>query len=426
MNNFFIIGGRVIDPANRRDGFFDVQVRDGKIGRVAKGIRAPKNAEILDARGMWVLPGFVDAHVHLREPGNEQSETIKTGTQAAAAGGVTSLLCMANTQPTTDTSERARSMMEKIKRDALVRVQVVGAVTQNLEGKILNDFAAMSRAGVRAFSDDGKCVMNSRLLRQALEQCKKLDRVLIEHCEDENLSQGGIVHEGALSQHLGCLGIASESEAIIVARDIFLARLTGARLHLAHMSTKDSVHLIRWARKIGVKVTAEVCPHYFALTDAAIKRWGTHAKMKPPLRARSDLQAIKAALADGTIDAIATDHAPHHAVSKALPLNQAPFGIIGLESSFALVYNELVLKKIITPMRAVHLMTNAANIFDLDAGKLSSGSNADMVIFDPQKNWTHRAETLHSKSKNTPFEGRKFKGKIIATFVGGKKVYGNF
>ena len=404
--DLLIAGGRVIDPANGRDGLFDVLVGKGRIFAVGKSLRAPKGTETIPAAGKWVLPGLVDAHVHLREPGGEGSETIESGTRAAAAGGVTTVLAMANTKPPVDTPRKVRWALKRIRETALVRVYPVGAVTKNLEGRELTDIRGLARAGCAAVSDDGREVMDSGLLRQALIRAKAAGVPLIDHCEDENLSKEDI---------------PPESEVIMVARAIYLSRLTGARIHLAHMSTQDSVDLIRRAKKDKIKVTAETCPHYLCLTDDAVRRHGTHAKMKPPLRSRDDQEALREGLADGTLDTISTDHAPHDAASKQREFSKAPFGIIGLETSFSIVHEELIAKKVLSPTEAVRKMTqNPAENFGLDAGTLSKGAPADFAIFDPGLEWT--AERFESKSANSPFLGRKFRGKMVCTVVGGRIV----
>lgn len=396
----------MIDPANARDGNFDVWVKKGRIAGVEKSIRPPKGAETIPAAGKWVMPGLVDAHVHLREPGGEESETIETGTRAAAAGGVTTVLAMANTKPPIDTPNKVRFILKRIKETAVVRVYPVGAVTKGLEGKELTDIKGLVKAGCAAISDDGREVMDSGLFRKALIRAKAAGVPLIDHCEDENLSKEEI---------------PPESESIMVARAIYLSRLTGARIHLAHMSTRDSVDLVRWAKKKGIAVTAETCPHYLCLTDDAVRRHGTHAKMKPPLRSRGDLEALREGLSDGTLDTISTDHAPHDRASKQREFSKAPFGIIGLETSFSIIYEELIRKKILSPKEAVRKMTqNPAENFGLAAGTLSKGAPGDIAIFDPDLEWT--ADHFESKSVNSPFIGRKFRGKMVCTVLGGRIV----
>jgi len=402
--DLLITGGRLIDPANSRDGIFDVWVKNGKIAAVGKSLRSPQGAEIISAEGKWVMPGLVDVHVHLREPGGEKSETIETGTRSAAAGGVTTVFAMANTKPPIDTPKKVRWVLKRTKETAVVRVCPVGAVTKGLEGRELTDIPGLVRAGCAAISDDGREIMDSGLFRKALIQAKAAGVPLIDHCEDENLSKDDI---------------PLESEAIMVARAIYLARLTGARIHLAHMSTQDSVDLVRRAKKRKIAVTAETCPHYICLTKDAIQRHGTYAKMKPPLRSRKDVEALQEGLADGTIDTISTDHAPHDRASKRRKFPNAPFGIIGLETSFSIVYEELIKKKILSPMEAVRKMTqNPAENFGLDCGTLSRGALADIAIFDPSLEWT--ANRFDSKSVNSPFIGRKFRGKMVCTVVGGR------
>ena len=418
-----IIGGRVIDPKNRRDGFFDILVENGKISKVEKNIKPAPNWNLIPAKGLWLFPGLIDAHVHLREPGGETSETIESGTRAAVNGGVTSLLAMANTQPPIDSPQKVRFILKRAKEKASAKVYPVGAVTLGLEGKRIAPLEKMARAGARAFSDDGRCVMNSNILRLALERSKKLGIPIIEHSEDENLSAGGAINENHTSKKLNLRGIPQESESIMVARNIFLSKLTNAPLHCAHISSKDSVKLLAMAKKKKIPVTSETCPHYFTLTDKEVEKSGALAKMKPPLRTEEDVETIKEGLSNGTIQIIATDHAPHAAHLKRKPLSEAPFGIIGLETLFALVYNELILKSVLSPMEAIALMTAApAKIFNLPGGNFSEGSPADIALFNPQEEWTARSKTFASKSKNSPFIGRKFKGKIVATLVDGRIV----
>lgn len=422
MTDLLISGGRVLDPASRRDGVFDVLIKAGRIAAIEKSIKVPRGTAKIAAQGRWVMPGLIDAHVHLREPGGEESETIETGTQAAAAGGVTSVLAMANTKPPIDSPAQVRFVVRRAKEKAAVRVYPVGAVTKGLEGKELTDIAGMVKAGCMAISDDGREVMDSRIYRRALEHSKALDVPLIDHCEDENLSLGGVMNESSLSIKLGLRGIPNESESVMVGRAIFLSQLTEARIHLAHMSTRDSVELIRTAKRKGILVTAETCPHYLTLTEEAVQRYNTHAKMKPPLRTREDQDALLEGLRDGTIDTISTDHAPHEPHSKEREFSQSPFGIIGLETSFAIVHDELIQKKVLSPLEALRKMTeNPAANFRLPGGKLSKGAPADVAIFDPNEAWS--AAHFMSKSVNSPFIGRKFHGKIVATIVGGHVVY---
>ena len=422
MIDLLIQGGRVLDPSGGRDGVFDVLIRNGKIAAVEKNIHLKNGYTRVAAKGQWVMPGLIDAHVHLREPGGEESETIATGTQAAAAGGVTSVLAMANTKPPIDSPAQVRFVLRRAKETAVVRVYPIGAVTKGLEGKELADIAGMARAGCVAVSDDGREVMDSRLYRRALEHAKGLGICLIDHCEDENLSLGGVMNESYLSIKLGLRGIPSEAESLMAARAVYVAQLTSARVHLAHVSTKDSVDVVRQAKKKGILISAETCPHYFTLTEEAVQRYNTHAKMKPPLRTREDLSAIREGLADGTIDTIASDHAPHESQSKEREFSQAPFGIIGLETIFALTVEELVRKKVLSTLQAVQKMTeNPARNFALPGGRLSRGAPADVAVYDPDCAWT--ADRFLSKSANSPFTGRKFKGKIVTTIVGGKIVY---
>jgi len=420
--NLIFTGARILDPQNHRDGNFDLLIINGKISKIEKMIRHPENCQKVQANGLWIMPGFVDVHAHLREPGGEDSETIESGSRAAARGGVTSLLAMANTNPPIDNPQTVRFVVKRAKEKAVTRIYPIGAVTKGLEGKELADIPGLVKAGCKAVSDDGHEIMNSRLLRRALEYTKSLEIPLIEHCEDQNLSLNGVMNEGVLSLKLGLRGIPSEAESVMVSRNIYLSQLTGAPIHCAHISTKDSVDIIREAKKKKIPVSSEACPHHFSLTEEAIQRYNTHAKMNPPLRSREDLAALQEGLADGTIDMIASDHAPHEPLSKEKEFAKAPFGIIGLETLFALTYNELVLKEILSPLLAVEKLTSRpAETFGLDAGNLTPGSPADFVLFDPNQSWT--ANKFISKSGNSPFIGQTFKGKILSTYVRGHKVY---
>lgn len=422
QKKILIQGARVLDPGRKVDAQLDILIERGKIVRVASKIAAPKSAERICARGLWAFPGLVDVHVHLREPGMEHSETIATGTQAAVAGGVTSVIAMANTNPTTDTPQRLQFILQKAKKVARCHVYAVSSVTKNLAGAELVNFTAMARAGCAAFSDDGRCEMSNVILRDALFAAKNCHRVLIEHAEDFSLTGPGVMHAGSTAKALGLAGIPAETESVIVARDIELVRLSKARLHFAHISTARAVELIRRAKAEKIPVTAETCPHYFSLTDSAVRKHGANAKMKPPLRTEQDRRAILAGLADGTIDTISTDHAPHAPELKAKGMQPAPFGILGLETSFALAYEELILKKILSPLETIQKMSsNPAKIFALPAGTLQPGAQADIALFDPKQTWTYQES--FSKSKNSPFWGKRFKGRIKTTFVAGKKVY---
>lgn len=419
-----IRGGRIIDPSNQRDGIFDLLVREGKIFKIERRIQPKKNWHTILAKGIWVFPGLIDAHVHLREPGGEESETIESGSCAAAVGGVTSLLAMANTVPPIDSPQQVRFVVRRAKEKSKVRIFPVGAVTKGLSGEALTDIPALVQAGCVAISDDGHSIMNSQILRRALEHSKSLGIPLIEHCEDQNLSMGGVMNEGELSVKLGLKGIPTESESIMVARNIFLAQLTGAPVHCAHISTADSAALIRNAKQQGIQVTAETCPQYFSLTEEAVRGYNTLAKMKPPLRTQADVAAVRAGLADGTIDIIASDHAPHAADGKEKEFSRAPFGMIGLETLFAVAYSELALKNILTVLKLVQKLTETpAKIFHLPGGSLSVGLPADISLFDPKQEWVVRAEDVASKSSNSPFMGRKLKGKIVRTIVNGKTVF---
>ncbi len=423
MGRILIRGGYVLDPANGREGRMDVLAEDGRIARVAEGIEAD-GAEIYDAEGLLVMPGLVDMHVHFREPGLEYKETIATGTAAAARGGVTTVCPMANTKPVIDSPEMARRLKAIIDRDALVHVMMIGTVTKGLAGKEVCDLRAMAKEGVRLVSEDGKSVMDSGVYAQAMEICREEDILVLAHCEDINLVRGGVMHEGKRSKELGLPGITSEVEDIITARDIFLARQTGARLHLCHCSTAFSVEMVRQAKAAGLPVSAEVCPHHFTLCDEDIPGDDANYKMNPPLRGREDLEALRRGLSEGVMEVISTDHAPHADYEKTGSMRGAAFGIVGLETSFALAWSELVLTGLLTPMQLVERMsTTPARILKIPAGTLSEGAAADITIADPNKRYVIDKETFVSKGKNTPFDGREVTGEIAATLVDGAFVY---
>ena len=424
MGKILIRGGTVLDPACGREGKYDVLVEEGKIARVAEEIAPEEGTEVYEAEGLYVMPGLVDMHVHFREPGLEYKETIATGTAAAARGGVTTVCPMANTKPVIDCPEMARKLKRIIDRDALVHVMPIGTVTRGLEGKEVCDLRAMAREGVRLISEDGKSVMDSGVYAKAMEICKEEDILVLAHCEDINLVRGGVMHEGVRSRELGLPGITSEVEDIITARDIFLARQTGARLHLCHCSTAFSVEMVRQAKAAGLPVSAEVCPHHFTLCDEDITGDDGNFKMNPPLRSRKDLEALRQGLSEGIMEVISTDHAPHAAFEKEGTMHTAAFGIVGLETSFALAWTELVLTGLLTPMQLVERMSAApARILKIDAGSLREGAPADITIADPAKKYRIDKNTFVSKGKNTPFDGREVTGEIAATLVDGRFVY---
>src|SRR5512143_72039 len=417
--NLLIQNGRVIDPANKVDGKLDVLVSGGKIAKMGKPGSIPADgAELIDTSGKIVAPGLIDMHVHLREPGFEYKETIATGTAAAKAGGFTSVCCMPNTNPVNDNRSVTEFILAQA-RNASAQVFPIGAVTKGSKGEELAEMGELHAAGCVAISDDGKPVMNASIERRAMECSRIFGILVISHCEDISLSAKGVMHEGAVSTELGLRGIPRAAEDVMTARDIALAELTGARLHIAHVSTAGSVRLVREAKARGVRVTAETCPHYFSLTEEAVRGYNTMAKMNPPLRTAEDVAAIKEGLRDGTIDAIATDHAPHALDEKSGEFDYAPFGIIGLETALGLAFN-LVGEGILSLSEAIgKLNAGPASVLGMDKGTLTEGSDADITVIDPDTEWTVDASQFKSKSKNTPFQGWKLRGKAVRTIVGG-------
>jgi dihydroorotase len=416
-----IRGGRILDPASGTDAAQDILLDGTRIASVGASLTAP-DAEILDATGLIVAPGFIDLHCHLREPGQEISETIETGTRAAARGGFTAVCCMPNTQPVNDNSSVTRSIVERAAAAGSVRVWPIGAVSLGSKGEALAEIAAMQDAGIVAVSDDGKPVATAKLMRQTMDYCRSLGLPVIDHCEDPSLAAGGVMREGPRSVRLGLKGIPAESESICVGRDVEIAALTGAHLHIAHLSASASLAHVRAAKKKGLAVTCEVTPHHFTLIDEDVI-YDTHYKMNPPLASREDREALIAGLADGAVDAIGTDHAPHHPASKDVEFDRAPFGITGFETALALALSELVHTKKIPLMRLVELFTTGpAKVLGIQR-KIAANEPADITIFSTDHKWKFHAADSASKSRNSPFDGREFRGAPMATIVGGKIVW---
>jgi dihydroorotase len=420
---YLIKNGRVIDPANKIDGILDILISDGKIEKVGKNIEEPGSVKPtgLDAKGMIVAPGLVDMHTHLREPGREDEETVLTGTLAAIKGGFTSIACMPNTEPPLDNPAIIKSLKDIIKRDARANVFIIGSITEGRAGKRATDFDKMKKSGAVAVSDDGSSVDDETVMSGALEQSKEENLLIIEHCEDRKISGNGVMNHGFTATKLGLKGIPSESEYVRVKRNIELAKKASARIHIAHVSTKESVDIIRRAKAEGVKVTAETAPHYFTLTEECCATYDTGTKMNPPLRSREDVEELKRGLKDGTIDVIATDHAPHTDSEKDVEFAFAPFGIIGLEMALSLSVMELVEKKILSwPELIVKMSVNPSKILGIDRGNLKKGSAADIVIIDPDMEYTYTKNSVVSRSKNSPFINWILKSRVSKVFVGGK------
>lgn len=437
-----IKGGRVINPATKMDEIADVLVEDDKVTRIEKEIKDDAERTI-DAEGCYVMPGFIDLHVHFRDPGLEQKEDIFTGMKAAARGGYTSVLCMPNTKPVADHPDVIEYVHNKANSVKGIHVYQVGAVTKGQQGKELSDIEGMVKAGCPAISEDGKSVMDSNIYRDAMKIAAKLDIPVLAHCEDINLVNGGVMNQDTKSKELGMPGISNAVEDIIVARDILLSKETGAQLHLCHCSTKDSVEMIRKAKEEGLKVSGEVCPHHFTLTSEDITEYipimkegvlepkdtdvDTNYKMNPPLRTKEDVEALKEGLKSGIMEVISTDHAPHTFDDKNTSMKKAPFGIVGLETAACLTYSELVLGGYLTPMQMAERMSyNPAKIMKFDQGDIQPGKMADIVVFDPNKTYKIDKNKFLSKGKNTPFHGRKVTGKVKYTLCQGELVYEDF
>lgn len=418
-----IKNGRVLDPAFGRDEVCDILVEDGVIRRVGKQVEA-EDARIVEAFGYFVMPGLVDLHVHFRDPGLTYKEDIETGSRAAARGGYTTVLAMPNTKPVIDTPDKVRYVTNKARKVAPIHVLQVGAVTMEQKGERVSDIRGMVEAGIPAISEDGKSVMDTLVYREAMEIASELDLPVLAHCEDIHLVDHGVMNADKRAEALGMRGITNAVEDVIVARDILLAKETGARLHLCHCSTRDSVEMVRRAKEEGLKVSAEVCPHHFTLTSDDIPGDDANYKMNPPVRSQADKEALIQGLRDGTIDAIATDHAPHSAEEKRQSMTKAPFGIVGLETAVPLTVTELLETGVLTPLDMARVMScQPARIAGLEAGTLQEGKAADIVLIDPKEEYVIDKNTFASKGRNTPFHGRRVRGKVKMTICGGQIVY---
>ena len=424
MNNLLLKNATVVSPGDNLKEELDILIKDDKIKKIAEDISDSKAEKVIDLTGKIITPGFIDLHVHLREPGFTHKEDIITGTKAAARGGFTTVVAMPNTNPIIDKAPLVNSILTKAEQKGVVNVEQIGAITQNSQGQKLAEIGLMKEAGIVAISDDGRSVMDSEVMRLGLKYAKNFDLPVIVHCEDENLAADGVVHEGYYSTITGLGAIPATAENVIVARDIYLAEETGAKLHIAHISTKGAVDLVRQAKARGVDVTCEVTPHHFCLTAEAITDYDTATKVNPPLRSEADVAAIKAGLKDGTIDAIATDHAPHAREEKEQEYDLAPFGISGLETAFALVNQELIQTGILSLEEAIAKLTiEPAKILGKKEQKLEPGSKADLTVADLEQEWRVKPEEFYSKGKNTPFKEEKLTGDIEMTIVAGEIVY---
>jgi dihydroorotase len=419
--NILIKNGRVIDPAQGLDEVTDLLIKDGKVAQVGKNLKG--EGEVIDASGLLVTPGLIDLHVHLRDPGQEYKEDIVSGTRAAAAGGFTAVACMPNTNPVNDSKAITLYIRRKAAEEGSVRVYPVGSITKGLKGESLSEMGELKDAGCVAVSDDGKPVTSGELMRRAMEYSRPFGLPVIAHSEDLSLVGEGVMNDGFVATELGLKGIPWVAEDAMIARDVMLAEFTGAHLHVAHVSTRGAVEIIRQAKKKGVNVTCEATPHHFTLTEDAVRGYDTNAKMNPPLRSAEDVAGIRAGLADGTIDAIATDHAPHHLDEKNVEFNIALNGIVGLETALPLTLR-LVQENVLPLTAAIARLTSGpAKALNLPGGTLAAGAPADVTVIDPALEWTVDAQKLNSKSKNTPFDGWKMKGAAVVTIVGGKVVW---
>jgi dihydroorotase len=426
METILITGGHVVDPANQLDGPADVFLRAGKIEKVGRGLKTAQSRadRVFDAKGMIVTPGLVDLHVHFREPGFEYKETIATGSHSAVAGGVTSVACMPNTNPPIDDQAIVHFIKGKAEKEGYCHVYPIGCISKRREGKEMAELGELKKAGAVALSDDGSPIMNAELMRRVMEYARMLDLTVIDHCEDCHLSNEGVMHEGEASTALGLRGIPAASETVMVARNILLAEMTGAKFHAAHVSTAGSVELIRQAKKKGLAVTAETCPHYWTLSDKSIKDYNANFKMNPPLRGEADVAAVRKGIREGVIDCLCTDHAPHASTEKQCEFDQAAFGIVGLETLFPLAFSHLVEPGLVSLSRAVEMMTVApAGILGIPKGTLSEGADADVALFDLKSERKVDAARFKSKGRNTPFNGWSLKGWAAATIVSGEVKY---
>lgn len=423
MRPLLIRGGRVIDPSRSMDETADVLIESGSVAAIGPNLGVPDGARMIEANGLVVAPGLIDVHVHLREPGNEGAETIATGATAAAAGGFTAICAMPNTDPVTDNQAAVGFVAARGRRAGAATVHPIGAVTIGQRGEMLAEFGEMIHAGAVAVSDDGHPVVSSHIMRTALEYAQTFGIPVADHCEDPALA-AGVMHEGLMSATLGLKGIPAAAEEIMVARDIILAELTGGHVHLCHMSTRGSVDLIRRGKERGIRVTAEACPHHFSLTHEACAGYDTNAKMNPPLREPEDVEALREAIADGTIDVIATDHAPHHYEAKEREFDDAPMGVVGLETAFGVAHTELVERGALSLTELINRMSvEPARAFGLPGGRLAPGAPADVVLLDPAVCWTVVPTEFYSKSRNTPFAGRELVGRPVMTIVAGEVVF---
>src|SRR6266446_4877148 len=416
--------GRVVDPTRNTDASLDILLDGERIGEVAPAgkISSSNGFEVFDAGGLIVAPGFIDLHAHLREPGQESSETIESGTRAAARGGFTAVCCMPNTKPVNDNASVTRFILDRAKAGASVRVWPIGAASVESKGEAIAEIAGMKQAGIVAVSDDGKPIATAKLARQVMEYCRSLNLSVIEHAEDVSLAAGAVMREGVTSTRLGLRGMPAAAESVCVARDVQLAELTGAHVHIAHLSAKASLELVHWAKQRGLHVTCEVTPHHFTLIDEDVQ-YDSRYKMNPPLAAREDREALLGGLADGTVDAIATDHAPHEPALKDVEFDRAPFGILGFETALALVLEQLVHTRRVSLMRMVELFTTGpTSVLGIER-KIAAGQPADLTIFSTDRAWTYNVKESASKSRNSPFDGRAFKGAAMATIVAGKVVH---